>query len=242
MKKLGLGGGTTSQRPLLENPIFFIKGNFLSHLLPLVFLSKSCVCSQSCACYVLKCLCALVWIFDVWIIASKKIPFFFLFSSTFLIYLFPYASFLHASLVSLPCPHLLCCYTPLLHHLILLPSSYYFITLFCFALFHCLMLFRCLMPSCFVLPCCLATSLPSCFKYLSMPPFVASLPCCLTPCCIVSHTLLHCVSLPYTLCWLVFPSSFLFNKEEFGGANSLAPRKKVFFLVLCFLLFVFYFL
>ncbi len=139
---------------------------------------------------------------DVWIIASKK--FLFLFSFPHLTSFFspPYASFLHSSLVSLPCPHLPCYFTQLLHRLIMLPSSYYFITLLCFALFHCLV------PSYFALPCYLAISLPSHFKYLLTPPI-----CCFVT--LLPRTLLHCASLLYTLCWLALPSSFLFNNEDF---------------------------
>ncbi len=213
-----------------KKPYFFIKGNFLSHLLPLAFFSQSCVCSQSCACCVLKCLCALVWILDVWIIASKKIPFFFFFSSPFLIFFPPLCFF--PSL--LPCLVALSSlprrFTPLLHCLILLSSSYYFITFLCFVLFHCLV------PSYFALPCCLAISLPSSFKYLLTPPFVASLPCCFTPCCVVL-----CYLIPYVGWHFLPPSSLARRSLEFGGANSLAPKEKVIFFVLCFLLYVFLF-
>jgi len=177
------------------------------------------VCSQSCACCVLKCLCALVWILDVWIIASKN--FLFLFSFPHLITSFfppPYAFFLCSSLVSLPCPHLPCCFTQLLHSLIMWPSSYYFITLLCFVLFHCLV------PSYFALPCYLAISLPSHLKYLLTLPFVALLPCCLAPCCIVPRYFI-----PYVGWYFPPPSSLTMRTLEFGGANSLAPREKVIF-------------
>jgi hypothetical protein len=219
VKKLGLGGGTTSQRPLLENPIFFIKGNFLSHLLPLVFLSKSCVCSQSCACYVLKCLCALVWILDVWIISSKKILFF----SFFLTFphLFVPLCFFPSCL---PCLVALSSLALLLHFVTSSPHPIAFVLLL-----HHLVLFRIVslshvvsLPHAFLL--CVAL-LPCYFITIVLQvPLNAPICCFVT---LLPHTLLHCVSLPYTLCWLVFPSSFLFSKEEFGGANSLAPRKKV---------------
>ncbi len=166
-----------------------------------MFFSQSCVCSQSCACCVLKCLCALVWMFGCLDHSFKKIPFSFLFSSPYLI-LFPPLCFF---------PSLLACLIALSSLALLLhsvTSSPHHVAII--LLFHHLVVFRVVsLPRAFLL---CAALLPCYFTTITFQVPLDTPICCfvtLLPC-----TLLHCASLLHTLCWLVLPSSFLFNNED----------------------------
>jgi hypothetical protein len=143
---------------------------------------------------------------DVWIIASKKIPFFISLFLTFPHFFSPLM--LLSFMPPLECCLGLTCLATSLRYLILLPSSYHFITLLCFALF--------IASCCFIVSCLHALRYIVAWLFHSI---TLQIPIGTPICCFInllSCTLLHCTLLPYTLCWLVLPSSFRFSKEELG--------------------------
>ncbi len=116
----------------------FQKTLFSLHLLPFVFFS------QSCACCVLKCLCALVWMFGCLDHSFKKITFSFLFSSPYLIFFPPLCFF--PSLF--PCLVALSSLALLLHSVTSSPHHVAIILLF-----HHLVVFRVVSLPCAFLLC-----------------------------------------------------------------------------------------
>jgi hypothetical protein len=215
--------------------------HFFTLIFPLTFLS---LCSQRLS-VVRDVFSSVFVLFRFWSLDHrvKFFSFFFIFSSPFfiLILFFPFC-FFPLSLMSC-CLASLCHYAISRAHLVASSCNYVVLPLATASLPH---------PA--TLTCYLATSSSSCFatstsqclllpRCLSLfgfhctsstsnpPPFVASLPCCL-----VLHSLID------VLCWLVFPLSLLFCREELEGYKSKPSNNQgsfvfLFFFFLCLIFF-----
>ncbi len=159
MKKLGLSGGVTFQRPLPENPKFVYKMHFSTLVLQLAFFSLVFTKVGHCVCVLFSnVLCCLD--FGVWIIELKFSPFFLLFSSPFLTLTFFFLFFpllllsLEPLVLLMPCRLIVPC----------VASSYYLVASSC-----CLNLLPCHTAS---LPCRIALS----HCLIALPHRTTSLP------------------------------------------------------------------